>query len=346
MGKTLGLGIIGCGDYLRWQVPGLKTSTNVAVKSLFDTRPEQATKFAAEIGGEVRGSVDEVLGDSDVDIVALFVPPWVRRDLFVKSVDAGKHVLATKPLAASVDDCSVMLAASEAGTRCGVMYGRTGNAVVETYKRLFTGGDIGRLTLFKQDWLHHYPQWNSWATDPEKNGGPFMDAMIHNLNIARYLMGRSATHITMFSDSHAQQLPCADTETVKIDFVDNGSAHLFITWAADLEVQSTEGNYREHIDQKFMVTEDKWYVTEGEVDGTMSIIASRDGTRKTWPVEGPKQSVFDRFADAVVNDVPLPSDLASVREAYEDIKLIRDAGSRPGEKISVESILPELAAVS
>jgi hypothetical protein len=83
-------------------------------------------------------------------------------------------------------------------------------------------------------YLHHDPQWNTWALDRDKNGGPFMDAMVHNLNIARYLMGRPMTACTFFSDSHAHQLPCADTEAMKCDFADNG-ATLFDAFAAAVQ---------------------------------------------------------------------------------------------------------------
>lgn len=81
-------------------------------------------------------------------------------------------------------------AVEQAGVRCGVIYRRTNNPVIEAYKEIFSGGEFGKLALYKQDWLHHYPTWNRWATAPQKNGGPFMDAMLHNLNAARYLMGR------------------------------------------------------------------------------------------------------------------------------------------------------------
>jgi predicted dehydrogenase len=342
MAKTLGLGIIGCGDYLRWQVPDLKGSSVAGVRALFDTQSGRAASYAAKVGGSVVGSAEEVIGRADVDIVLLFVPPWVRHDLLLQCVAHGKHVLTTKPLAPTVAQCAAMVEAVEGTIRCGVMYGRAGNAGAETYKRLFTGGEIGKLALYHQCWIHHYPQWNTWATDPDKNGGPFMDAMIHNLNTARYLMGRPVTRASFFSDNHAQDLKCSDTESMKVDFADNGSAHLFITWAADLAVESTEGNYREHIDNKFMVTDKGWYVTERKGE----IVASRDGKEKVFAMKGPGAGVFDRFATAMRDDTSLPGDISSIREAYEDIKLIRDAEAAGGQCVEVDLTVPEPSAVA
>ena len=207
------------------------------------------------------------------------------------------------------------------------MYMRTGGAQFETLKRVFDSGQIGRLALYKQDWIHHYPQWNDWALDPEKNGGPFMDAMIHNLNIARYLMGRPATAATFFGDSHAHDLPCNDTEFLKLDFQSRGSAHLFITWAADLRVDSTEGNYREHIDLWYMVTDQGWRVTFGKDDnGEAAWVASREGGTQCFPIEPiAGGTAFDRFAECVRTGRPLPSDIPGIAEAAEDIRIIRQA---------------------
>ena len=77
-----------------------------------------------------------------------------------------------------------------AKVRRGVLYGRSGDGFACMARQALASGEIGTLALYRHDWLHHYPQWNTWALDPAKNGGPFMDAMIHNLNLARYLMAR------------------------------------------------------------------------------------------------------------------------------------------------------------
>jgi predicted dehydrogenase len=337
MTQTYNLGILGCGDFLRWMQPGLEASRRVAVTALFDLDPARAAHYAAELGGAVAESDADILDDPEIDIVGLFVPPWARRDLLLRAVRAGKHVLTTKPLAPTVDACAAMVTAVEEGpARCGVIYGRTGNAGTEALKRVFASGEIGRLALYKQDWLHHYPQWNQWALDPERNGGPFMDAMIHNLNAARYLMGRPATHCTYFSDNHAHpDLACNDTELMKLDFAGGGAAHLFITWAADLAVYSTEGNDREHIDLFYMITDQGWRVTTAWEEAGFTITASKEGETRQWVADPLPDTVFDRFADVVARAAPLPPDIVDIRMAAEDIVLLRGAEQRLGTRFPV-----------
>ena len=285
--KTHSIAIFGCGDFLRWQADSLKDSQTVKVAAVYDPDQTRAQKFGRQFGSSVVADPDTIFADRSVDLVALFVPPWVRKGLFLKAAAAGQHVIATKPFGSTTADCQEMsAAAARTGIRAGVIYGRTGDPFMEAAKDLFASGRLGRLALYKQDWIHAYPQWNNWATDPEKNGGPFMDAMIHNLNAACYLMDRPVGITAFFSDRLAHpDLKCADTEAMIVNFAGGGVANLFITWAADLATHSREGNDREHIDITYMVTDKGWRLTEGWEDGKFTITASREG--KTNRLAGP-----------------------------------------------------------
>jgi predicted dehydrogenase len=337
MAKTHTIGLFGCGDLLRWTAADFKASKRARIAALYDPDHARAVKWAGELGGRAVKTEDEIFGDPEIDIVVLFVPPWVRRGLLERAAKAGKHIITTKPLGPNLADCEAMARAVEkAGVVCSVFYRRTGNSGIETYKRIFDGGALGKLALYKQDWIHHYPQWNRWATDPRKNGGPFMDAMIHNMNTARYLMGRPATAATLFSDNHAQDLQCNDTEFMKLDFKGSGSAHLFITWAADLAVYSTQGNDREHIDITYMITDKGWRLTEGWENGQFTITASREGKTRKFVGRAIKGTTCDRFADAVDKGGKLPSDMPGIREACQDIRILEHAAKTPGRRIAVK----------
>jgi predicted dehydrogenase len=325
MASKIKLAILGCGDFLRWQAEDIQKSGNVEVAKLFDPRKAEAEKFAAMLGGKAVDTEDDIFTDPDIGIVALFVPPWVRKEQFLRAAKAAKHVLATKPFGSTDEECQAMVAAAcQAGIKGGVIYNRTGDSFVETAKSVFDEGRFGRLALYKQDWIHAYPQWNRWATDPDKNGGPFMDAMIHNLNTANYLMGRPVVGKTFFSDNLAHpSLRCADTEAMVVKYQGGGVANLFITWAADLETRSTDGNDREHIDLFYMVTDQGWRITkEWQQDGCF-LVASREGKKESVKVEPAPQTVYDAFA-AHLAGAPYPRHLVTFEEAAHDIAMVRN----------------------
>lgn len=333
MNEPLRLGIIGCGDFLRLQQSVIDQSGGIRVAALYDPARERAEKFAAKWpGSRVCDSAEDLLADEGIDMAGIFVPPWLRKPLVCEAARRGKAIVTTKPLGATGEECREMIDAVEkAGVAAGVIYNRTASRKNVTLRRVFESGRFGRLALFKQDWIHHYPVWNTWALDPEKNGGPFMDAMIHNLNIARYLMGRPVTRGTMFSDRHAHpDLPCADTEFLKLDFTENGSAHLFITWAADLRVDDATGNFREHIDLWYAVTDQGWRITEEIREGETVLAVSRKGVTEIIPLDAIEQTPYEAIAIAMRERSSHLGTLASLREAAEDIEIIRKTGARPG----------------
>lgn len=337
LSKPLRLGIIGCGDFLRLQEPAIKASSTFTVAALFDPAVDRARSYAANWpGSRVYASAAEVIESSAVDVVGIFVPPWVRRPLMEQAAAAGKHIITTKPLATTLSECGATIAAVErSGVKAAVIYGRTESCFVESFKRLLDSGRFGQLALFKQDWIHHYPQWNNWALDPAKNGGPFMDAMIHNLNAVRYLMGRPVLRGTFFSDRHAHpDLPCADTEFMKLDFADSSSAHLFITWAADLK-HDAGGNYREHIDIFHAVTDRGWRITWQDTAEGRALSASRLGKTELIPFETSLESPFTEFGRWIGGDVDRPRLLASLHEATEDIRIIGCTSVEPGKPIDL-----------
>ncbi len=329
--QPLRLGILGCGDFLRWNESALRSSTRITVSAVYDPDQERRTAWAGKLGAKAVDSAQAITTGKDIDAVCLFVPPWIRKGVLLESAQAGKAILTTKPLAPSVEECAEMRAGVErAKVACGVIYNRTRSALIETLRTISESGAIGRISLFKQDWIHSYPRWNTWATDPKRNGGPFMDAMIHNLNAARYLIGRPAASATLIQENHAQQLACPDTEGMVLHFAGGGAAHLFITWAADLATYSTAGNDREHIDLLYMVTDQGWRLT---VEGK-EVMASRQGEQKRWTITAPSESIYDAFASAVAGGA-WPRDLPTLTEAAGDIALIRAGLAAPNQWLDV-----------
>lgn len=326
MANIINVGIVGCGDFLRWQADDLANSKQLKVAKLFDPRREEAEKYAAKLGGVVVDSEDAIFNDPSISVVALFVPPWIRAGLLARAAQAGKHVITTKPLGPTEAECEGMVeSARKAGIKAGVIYSRTGDPFIETAKQIFESGRFGKLALYRQDWIHAYPKWNKWAVDPDKNGGPFMDAMIHNLNTANYLMGRPLVERKLYSDNLAHpDLRCADTEFMVTRYEGGGVAHLFITWAADLATHSTAGNDREHIDVFYMVTDKGWRLTKEWRENGCFLVASREGKKEEVLVAAPAQTCYDGFAAHIAGGA-FPRVLATLSEAAADIATVRKA---------------------
>ena len=312
-------GLIGCGDYLRWVINHLNNSQHLRVKYTFDLDRKKSEAIAARINATVVDSETVIFNDPEVEIVMIYTPPWIRKDLFRKAADSGKHIITTKPLAPNARDAEYLYQTVKDRVECAVFYGRTGNAGVEKLKTILDSGEVGQLAVYKEDWLHHYPQWNDWATDPEKNGGPFMDAMVHNLNKSRYLIGSPVKSLNFFSENYTQSLKCNDTEFMKINFENGSSSWLFITWAADLEVYDKTGNNREHYGILHMITSQGWYITEEQAGPVKVIKAKKENLVKTWEIPSLEHTPYDEVAFNIMEGKPQKFDIVP---ALSDIRII------------------------
>lgn len=322
MYKQLKAGLIGCGDYLRWEIEDLNSTTYCTVKYTYDLDYSKSRRIAELINASPVDSEDSIFKDPEIDIVLIFTPPWIRKELFKKAVENNKHIVTTKPFGSNYQDGRELYEIVANKVNCAVFYGRSGNAGVAQLKKIFKSGEIGKLSIYKEDWFHHYPLWNDWATDPEKNGGPFMDAMVHNLNKCRFLIDDEIKKISFNSENHSQSLKCNDTESMKIDFKKGASAYLFITWAAELEVFDPGGNDREHIGILHLITDKGWYVTEEELEGKTIIKAVKGKQVKTWHVFEPELNKYDEFAVNLQEKKPQSYD---VSDALVDMKIMEEA---------------------
>ncbi len=327
-------GLLGAGDFTRIQSPVLQKSQRVRVECVYDPNPEAGRVAADRLGARVVSSPEAIFGDAEIDVALVFTPPFVRRELVEKAVAAGKKVITTKPLAPTVDEARAIADATKDG-RCLVIYKRTGNAQVRSLKKLLDSGEVGGLALYRHDWIHHFPYWAPWALDPKKNGGPLVDAMIHNLNTARFLAGRDVVAFGYHGYRLTQSFAIPDTELLVVDFEGGATAHLFITWAADLAIYDAKANDRERIDVNYLVTTKGWLLRFEAREGRPMLSATKDGLVRLYPVEAPPLTLYDQWAEDIEAGRPVET---SAQEACRDIELALQATARPTARRLVETV--------
>ncbi len=148
-------GILGSASIARknWQAIALSgNSTLVAVAS---RSLDRARQFVAECQTAcplpetpaALGSYDDLLGRADVDAVYVPLPTGVRKEWVVRAAQAGKHVLAEKPVGVTAADVHEMLAACEASRvqlMDGVMF-MHGRRLEALRRTLDDGESVGHI---------------------------------------------------------------------------------------------------------------------------------------------------------------------------------------------------------
>jgi predicted dehydrogenase len=94
---------------------------------------------------QVYSSLDELLADPEVSAIDIATRPAERPELILRAIDAGKHVLAQKPLAPDLDAAKrVIAAAAEKGVRLAVNQNGRWAPQWRAATRLIESGAIGR----------------------------------------------------------------------------------------------------------------------------------------------------------------------------------------------------------
>ncbi|AWT60559.1 MAG: Glucose--fructose oxidoreductase [Candidatus Moanabacter tarae] len=161
-----------------------------------DLNSRLAKEVAAEMGCDWSVDLTEILRREDVDVVLVMTPSGLHAKVGIEAVQAGKHVITTKPMDVSTVACDELIrAAEEAGVLLGVDYQ---SRYVDNNVRVATAlrkGWLGRPILgevrFKwfrsQEYFEHGNGWRgTWEMD---GGGSLANQGAHLIDLLSWFMG-------------------------------------------------------------------------------------------------------------------------------------------------------------
>lgn len=177
MSKTLGVGIIGCGNisaaYLKL-APSFKGYDIVAVA---DINMDNANARAAAFGVRAE-TVDGLLAAKDVDLVINLTVPAAHVSVSRAALQAGKHVYSEKPFVLSLAEAQELGEIAKAkGLRIGSAPDTFMGASHQLARNLIDAGSIGKVmsgtAIVMSGGMEH------WHPNPDfffqKGGGPILD---------------------------------------------------------------------------------------------------------------------------------------------------------------------------
>ncbi len=99
-----GIGIIGCGGIVKGAHLKAYNKYGLNVVGVYDVNPAATRGVKEQFGVQhIFGSLEELLSHPDVEVVDIATHPDQRVGLMRKALEAGKHILAQKPLALEVE---------------------------------------------------------------------------------------------------------------------------------------------------------------------------------------------------------------------------------------------------
>jgi predicted dehydrogenase len=157
-----------------------------------DLDADVAAAFAARHGLRALG-VGELIADTEVDLVLNLTPPNAHAPVVAAALAAGKHVYTEKPLAATADEASELVAEAERlGLRLGCAPDTFLSSPYETGRQLIAEGAIGTPVGAAATMLVGGP--DGWHPNAEMfyqaGGGPLLDIAPYYLTALVSLLGR------------------------------------------------------------------------------------------------------------------------------------------------------------
>lgn len=203
----IGHGFMGAAHSQAWRVAPrfFELAAHPSMDVLVGRAPEATANAAARWGWD-RAETDwrRVVKSDDVDVIDIVTPGDSHAEIAIAALDNGKHVLCEKPMANSVEEAELMVAAANRAAQRGVfaMVGYTYRRVpaVTLARQMVRDGRVGDIrqvrASYLQDWLVDEEAPLTWRLQRDRAGsGALGDIGAHAIDLAQFVTGLSLTAV-------------------------------------------------------------------------------------------------------------------------------------------------------
>lgn len=223
----LRFGVVGLGTAGRLLPPALAKYPDCELAAVADLVPEAREQFATQYGAKACTDLAALLALPEVDVVYIATPTHLHAEHVLAALDAGKHVLVEKPMAASIADAERMAQAAE---RCGLhlQVGQTHSydPAIQAMREVIVGGELGPVKLINSsyytDWFYR-PRLPA-EFDPALGGGVVFRQGSHQFDIVRLLGGGMLSTVRAATFDLDPERPGIGAYTAFLTFADGAVA--------------------------------------------------------------------------------------------------------------------------
>src|SRR5437899_9608958 len=197
--STLGVGIVGVSPVRGWaataHIPALRALPNYEIRALSAHSAESARAAGEVFGvGRVFSDHEQLVGQPDIDVVAVTVKAPHHRELVSAALAAGKAVYCEWPLGRDLDEARAMAALSaEQGVRTVVGLQARQAPAIEFVQELLSDGYVGEVLSTTMVGLSVpgdiLGRPNAYMLDKTNGANVLTVAVGHSLDTLTYVLG-------------------------------------------------------------------------------------------------------------------------------------------------------------
>ncbi len=183
---TVRFGVIGAGRIGKVHAKTIANNPKAKLAYIADALPKAAQDLAAAHGAKV-ASIDEIMRATDVDAMLIGSPTGFHAEQIQAASKAGKAIMCEKPVSLSVETIQATLKVVEANKSILMIgFNRRFDPNFAEAERRIRRGDIGAIEMVTVISRDPSPPPAEYV---KGSGGLFRDMMIHDFDMARFLMG-------------------------------------------------------------------------------------------------------------------------------------------------------------
>ncbi|WP_342046814.1 inositol 2-dehydrogenase [Bacillus sp. OTU530] len=285
------LGIIGAGRIGRLHVDNLLSVPQVKIKAVSDVVVDHLQEWAASKGISVlTTNYQDLLGDPEIDAVFICSPTSTHAQIIQEAARAKKHIFCEKPVSFSAEQTiEALRVVEEEGVLLQVGFNRRFDPNFKKVRDLVQQGEIGQPHILKITSRDPQPPGVDYILN---SGGLFMDMMIHDFDMARYVMDSEVVEVSaqgaVLVDPAIGEAGDIDTAIVTLKFA-NGAIGVI-----DNSRQAVYG-----YDQRVEIFGAKGAATADNCRPTTVEVSTVDGVVKDKPL----YFFLERYTQAYIEEV-------------------------------------------
>jgi predicted dehydrogenase len=252
MTTPLTVAFVGCGGMAAHYLAVYRDLDFVRVACAVDINLDNARRAAATLNAEATSDYAAALA-GDIDAVVINTPNSQHAPQAIAAIEAGKHVLLQKPVAAKLEDAEAIARAAARSTRTTGLYmsyfdqplihdlrdmamqGRLGQ-IVHCYARLMHRGGM----MWSNEALAGKRTWR--GSIEETGGGCFIQLAVHYVHIFEWVTGARVVRAAGFTRNlHSPGLEGEDLACAVLQLDSGAMITLDTAWCTDGEELAVHG---------------------------------------------------------------------------------------------------------
>ncbi len=215
----------------------LNLQDRVEVVAAYSPSEARRIDFAARFPFPTIASLDAILGDPSIEVVAILTPPNTHLNLVRRAAAAGKHILLEKPIEISSERAAeVVRVCRHTGVRLGVVLQHRFRPAAMRLKELLRTGAFGNLVACSTSIRLWRPQ--SYYDEPGRGtrardgGGVLITQGIHTLDLMLSLAGPVAEVSAYATTTTVHRMQTEDLVCAAVSFCNRALGTIDATTSA------------------------------------------------------------------------------------------------------------------